>query len=99
MGLPESTITTPHDPKALIRQAYAVASETYRGDAYRLGTATSSDGIRWVRSPESGLDVSRDGWDSEMIGYPSAFAHGGRRYLLYNGNRYGQTGFGLAIEE
>ena len=25
--------------------------------------------------------------------------HGGRRYLLYNGTRYGQTGFGLAIEE
>ena len=71
----------------------------YRGDAYRLGIATSTDGIRWKRSPESGLDVSRDGWDSEMIGYPSAFAHGGRRYLLYNGNRYGQTGFGLAIEE
>lgn len=71
----------------------------YRGDAYRLGTATSTDAVSWKRSPEAGLDVSHDGWDSEMIGYPSAFAHGGRRYLLYNGNRYGQTGFGMAIEE
>ena len=45
------------------------------------------------------IDVSPGGWDGEMIGYPCVFEHRGRRYMLYNGNRYGATGFGAAIEE
>ena len=69
-----------------------------RGEVYRLGRADSPDGVTWTRDPAgAGLDVSPDGWDSEMIAYPSLFEHRGRRYLLYNGNRYGQTGFGLAV--
>jgi hypothetical protein len=28
--------------------------------------------------------------------YPCVFDHGGDRFLLYNGNAYGRTGFGLA---
>jgi hypothetical protein len=34
-----------------------------------------------------------------MTSYPAVFAHGGRLWLLYNGNAYGRTGFGLAIWE
>jgi hypothetical protein len=34
-----------------------------------------------------------------MIGYPCVFDHGGRRFLLYAGNDFGATGFGLAIQE
>ena len=45
--MPEPTITTPHDPKALIREAYAVASEAYRGDAFRL--AAASGYAHWLR--------------------------------------------------
>ena len=43
------------------------------------------------------IDVSDDGWDSEMICYPFVFDHKGKRYMLYNGNDYGKKGFGLAI--
>ena len=51
------------------------------------------------RKKNSGIDVSDDGWDSEMICYPFVFDHKGERYMLYNGNDYGKTGFGLAILE
>jgi hypothetical protein len=32
-----------------------------------------------------------------MIEYPFVFDHQGSRYLLYNGNNYGETGVGLAL--
>jgi hypothetical protein len=71
---------------------------SYRGESYRIGYAESDDGVRWVRKDgEVGIDVSLDGWDSEMIEYPFVFDHGGRRYMLYNGNSYGMTGIGLAV--
>ena len=69
-----------------------------RGSSYRIRYAESKDGLVWTRKPGwNGLDVSPDGWDSEMIEYPSVFDHRGRRYLLYTGNGYGRTGFGLAV--
>lgn len=68
------------------------------GEKYRIGYATSSDGRVWRLALEkAGIDVSGEGWDSEMIAYPYVFDHGGRRYMLYNGNGYGKTGFGLAV--
>jgi len=68
--------------------------------SYRIRYAESIDGITWVRkNKEVGLDVSDDGWDSEMVCYPFIFDHKGRRYMLYNGNGYGKTGFGLAVLE
>jgi hypothetical protein len=71
-----------------------------RGDRYRIGYAESDDGVRWTRlDDEAGIDVSSTGWDSEMIEYPHVFDHRGQRYMLYNGNEYGRTGFGLAILE
>jgi hypothetical protein len=71
---------------------------SYRGDSYRIGYAESSDGVKWQRLDESvGIDVSMSGWDSEMIEYPFVFDHAGKRYMLYNGNGYGKTGFGLAV--
>jgi hypothetical protein len=69
-----------------------------RGDSYRIAYAESEDGRHWRRQPSAGIDVSPDGWDSEMIEYPFVFDHQGRRYMLYNGNGYGKTGFGLAIK-
>lgn len=64
---------------------------------YRIRYATSSDGILWSRHDEMvGIDTSPSGWDSQMICYPFVFDHGGVRYMLYNGNDYGRTGFGIA---
>ena len=70
------------------------------GEKYRIGYAVSKDGRSWeLALEESGIDISSTGWDSEMIEYPFVFDHKGQRYMLYNGNGYGRTGFGLAILE
>jgi len=67
------------------------------GQKYRVGYAKSKTGDEWKLSlDEAGIDVSPDGWDSEMIEYPFVFDHKGERYMLYNGNGNGQTGFGIA---
>lgn len=69
----------------------------YRGAAYRIGYAEADDGRQWMRRDElAGLTVSQSGWDSEAVAYPFVFDHAGRRYMLYNGNGYGLTGFGIA---
>lgn len=71
-----------------------------RGSSYRIGYAESQDGVCWARhDSESGIDVSDSGWDSSMIEYPFVFDHEGSRYMLYNGNGFGKSGFGLAILE
>lgn len=68
------------------------------GETYRIGYAWSPSGDRWeLRLDEVGLGLSDSGWDSEMVEYPFVFDHKGQRYLLYNGNGYGQSGFGLAV--
>lgn len=70
--------------------------------AYRMGYAESSDGVTWTRKDrELGLDVSGAGWDSESIAYPAVVDTGGHRWMYYNGNDFGGTGFGVAelIEE
>ena len=70
---------------------------SHRGERYRIGYAQSADGLQWRRDDRrSGLDVSADGWDAEMVEYPCVFAAAGAHFMLYNGNGYGRTGFGLA---
>ena len=71
----------------------------FRGEHYIIGYAESNDGINWVRKDdEVGIDLSPNGWDSEMIEYPCVFDCKGNRYMLYNGNGYGKSGIGLAIQ-
>ena len=73
---------------------------SFRGNNYRIGYAESQDGQKWTRLDHlAGISVSKTGWDSEMIEYPFVFDHKRERYMLYNGNGYGKTGFGLAILE
>ena len=73
---------------------------TNRHSAYRLGYAYSDDLQEWTRDdPSLGLDVSTDGWDSDMMCYPHLFEYDGRVWLLYNGNHFGRDGFGLAVLE
>jgi hypothetical protein len=74
----------------------------YKEIGYRLGYAESVDGENWLRKDEQvGIDVSSEGWDSEMIAYASIVPMKKGLYMFYNGNGYGQTGFGVAklIEE
>lgn len=73
---------------------------THRGSKYRIGYAESTDGLAWKRNDAIvGIDISAEGWDSEEVCYPHVFDHKGVRYMLYNGNGYGLTGFGLATLE
>ncbi len=68
------------------------------GKKYRIGRALSRTGKDWqLALDDIGIDISAKGWDSEMIEYPFVFNHKGQRYMLYNGNGYGLSGFGLAI--
>ncbi len=74
---------------------------SYRGNGdiatYRIGYADSPDGVNWTRrDEEAGITVAENGWDSEMICYPFIFDYKSERYMLYNGNAYGKTGFGIA---
>lgn len=71
---------------------------SHRGEHYRIGYAESDDGVRWTRKDsEVGLAVSDSGWDSVSLCYPYVFDHKGTRFMLYNGNEYGKSGFGLAV--
>lgn len=64
---------------------------------YRIGYASSSDLVNWTRDDTKvGIDVSEEGWDSEMISYPHVFELDNDIYMLYLGNQVGKFGFGLA---
>jgi len=95
-----------HDEYAIARPVVYKENSVYkmwysfRGgwNTYRAGYAESEDGISWLRiDNDVGIDVSQEGWDSEMICYPYVFQHKDRSFMLYNGNGYGRTGFGYAV--
>lgn len=66
-------------------------------NSYRLAHAISKDLINWVRADEMAkIDVSTDGWDSAMICYPNIVECDDRVFMFYNGNGFGQSGFGYA---
>ncbi len=69
-----------------------------RKPEYAIGYAESPDGIAWQRKDHLvGIGPSASGWDSDSVEYPAVFDAGARRYMLYNGNGFGRTGFGLAM--
>lgn len=77
------------------RYANDFRSNPNRG--YRLGYAHSKDMLNWIRDDKhSGIDLSLDGWDSTMMCYPHLFECDDKIYLLYNGNEFGKSGFGIA---
>lgn len=74
-------------------------STQYRGKegGYRIGYASSDDLIHWKRDDmKAGLDISEEGWDSEMVSYPHVFELDGKIYMMYLGNEVGRYGFGVA---
>lgn len=80
------------------RQATDFRKNMRRG--YRIGYAYSTDLHSWTRNDDGvGIDVSKDGWDSDMICYPHVFHCEDNIYMLYNGNEFGRFGFGLAVLE
>jgi hypothetical protein len=77
------------------------SAKDYRSDpkrSYRFGYAESVDGVKWVRKDNQvGIGRSDSGWDSEMVEYCCMYEHRGRKYLFYNGNGFGKSGFGYAV--
>jgi hypothetical protein len=68
-----------------------------RDRSYRIGYASSDNLVDWIRDDQqAGLDVSSEGWDSEMVAYPHVFELDGKVYMLYLGNEVGRYGFGAA---
>lgn len=83
------------DDGGLYRMWYSIRS---RSAPYRIGYAESRDGEVWERmDSQVGIAASPSGWDSEMICYPCIVDAAGHRYLFYNGNGHGETGFGYAV--
>lgn len=77
-------------------------SRDYRNgeNSYKIGHATSEDGITWVRRDKIDIiQASSEGWDSKMICYPNVFKIKDKTYMLYNGNGFGENGFGIAVWE
>jgi len=66
---------------------------------YRIGYAESKDGAKFDIKKKDILSLGNKGdFDSIAVTYPYVFDHKGERYMLYNGNEFGKTGFGLAKE-
>jgi hypothetical protein len=65
---------------------------------YRMGYAESSDsGKSWIRKDDQiKLDVSSEGFDSEMICFGHLQKTESKTYLFYCGNHYGIGGIGYA---
>ena len=66
-------------------------------NSYRIGYAESIDGKSWERKEGPELNISPEGWDSEMVCYPYIFTYNKNKYMFYNGNGFGKTGIGYAI--
>ena len=67
---------------------------------YKIGYAESSNGINWNRITNNNeLNVGKTGeWDSDMVEYSCVFNHGKYKFMLYNGNGYGENGIGYAVK-
>jgi hypothetical protein len=72
----------------------------YRNDkntSYTIREARSSDGINWhKRNTNDACNLSRDSWNDEMIAYPNIIQDQNKLIMFYNGNGFGQSGFGYA---
>jgi len=68
--------------------------------SYKIGYAKSHDLKTWIREDDrSGIDVSKNDWDSNMIAYPAVAKFKDDIIMVYNGNDFGANGFGYAILE
>ena len=68
------------------------------GNGYRIGYAQSKDGMSWTRiDKQVGINLSTSGWDSQAQSYPYIVDTNYGRYMFYNGNGFGRSGFGIAI--
>lgn len=94
-----------HRPTVFYHQGLFHMHFCYRGitdfrdgkNSYRIGYAYSENLQDWTRDDHlSGISPSDTGWDSKMIAYPYVVKVKNKFLLFYNGNGFGQSGFGFA---
>lgn len=61
---------------------------------FSLKKAVSSDGHAWRQSMLA-IENTKQDWDSQMMAYPSYVRTSNFEYIFYNGNNYGEEGFGF----
>ena len=68
---------------------------------YRIGYAESKDGGYTFERMDhlAGITVSDEPWENEAVAYPAVVVHKRKKYMFYNGNRFGKDGIALAISE
>lgn len=89
----------PWQDKFLMFFCYRHASgfRTDPNKGYRIGCAVSNDLQNWTRDDNFiKMDMQPGEWDSDMMCYPFSFIMDNEIYLLYNGNEFGKSGFGIA---
>ncbi len=65
--------------------------------SYKIGFAKSNDALNWF---DHKFDVFQEiplDWDGHMYEYCHVFIHDNKKFMLYNGNGFGQQGFGYAV--
>jgi hypothetical protein len=76
-------------------------ANNYRTDpnsSYKIGYAESANGVHFVLKNEEIILVGdTEDWESIMNAYPHVFDCNGKRYMLYNGDGFGKSGFGYAV--
>ena len=79
---------------------YKMFNEGFDGSAYKIGLATSQDGVVWTKHPDNPvLDLGPPGeWDDdEGIGVPSVLFDGTEYKMWYNGSDGSNWRIGYAI--
>jgi len=67
---------------------------------YRICYAQSNDGIFWETDPaDFELDVSEEGWDSEMVEYPCVLKFKNEWRMWYSGNKFSGIGYATAEDK
>ena len=67
-------------------------------NSYRIKCAKSDDLLHWQRTDELGLDIDlKSTWENNMVEYPHVIAYQNQIFMFYNGNGFGETGFGYAV--
>lgn len=101
-GIVKASVLKSED-KYLMWYAYRqfVDYRSSKANSYRIGYAESMDGKTWERLDSSSplsLEISdnENDWDGFMITYPHVIEVGNRTLMFYNGNGFGQSGFGYA---
>jgi len=67
-------------------------------NSYRVKCAQSTDLLTWERTTDLGLNIDlHSSWEDMMVEYPHVFPYKSDIYMFYNGNGFGESGFGYAV--